>query len=57
MDSVEDSSDAGSKHGMSDLNMKVKLPQVFNPILTRDTSGKYLPDLKNVKMDRKSFSK
>ena len=58
MDSVEDSSDAGSKHGaMNDLNMKVKLPQVFNPILMRDTSGKYLPDLKNVKMDRKSFSK
>ena len=58
MDSVENSSDEGSKHGMmNDLSMNVKLPQVFNPILMRDTSGKYLPDLKNVKMDRKSFSK
>ena len=58
MDSVENSSEEGSKHGMmNDLSMNVKLPQVFNPILMRDTSGKYLPDLKNVKMDRKSFSK
>ena len=52
------SSDSDSKHrGLQDLNTKMKLPQVFGPILTQDTSQKYLPDLKKLKMNKVSLSK
>ena len=52
------SSDSDSKHrGLQDLNTKMKLPQVFGPILTQDTSQKYLPDLKKLKMNKGSLSK
>ena len=52
------SSNSDSKHGgLQDLNTKMKLPQVFGPILTQDTSQKYLPDLKKLKMNKVSLSK
>ena len=56
-DSMDVSSDSSGKRGLQDLNIKMKLPQVFKPILTQDTSRKYLPDLKGLKMNKANLAK
>ena len=56
-DSMDVSSESSGKRGLQDLNIKMKLPQVFNPILTQDTSRKYLPDLKGLKVSKANLAK